>query len=473
MAEHTTRPVPLLPVLWPLLAAHRPACRQERTFARLVVLTVGLVGALGRHTITQVLVALGLGMMDWSAWYRLFSRPRVDYDTLSRCLLGEVLAEQPRTAPLAVVLDGTQLPRSSQRFPGSSWLKAPRTPKWRPGIHRAQRWVGLSWVTPRSPAGDSRAVPLRFVPSLPAKARPLAGVPPAPEWQTGLDQLGWLRREVDGLGRTTQRVLAIADGAYSTHKLWRALPARTSVLARCARNRALFGLPTPSPRGRPRKYGARAPTPAAWLTVRTGWQQTPVVVRGRTIPLIYRVEGPYLVKGAPATPLFLLVVKGIGRVPGRRHRRRDPAFWLVSAVRTDDDRWMLPLPAEELLAWAWQRWEVEVMHRELKSGFGLGEQQAWGPTSAQRTPQWVVWAYAVLVLTGYRAWGSGPGPVAPLGRWWGGRRWSLGRLWQAIRQELWQQAEFRPVWRRTPDTWDEMTSWLTQQTNAALGVRRI
>lgn len=473
MAEDTTRPVALLPILFALLAAHRPACRQERPFARLVLLTLGLVGALGRHTITQVLVALGLGAGDWSAWYRLFSRPRVDYDRLCHGLLAEVVPESPATAPFAVVVDGTQLPRSSPRFPGSSWLKAPRTPPWRVGIHRAQRWVGLSWLTPRSAAGDCRAVPLRFVPSLPKRARPLADVTPEPEWATGLALLDWLRRELDGAGRTAQAILALADGAYSNGKVWRALPDRVTLLARCARNRALFALPTPQPRGRPRKYGERAPTPTAWLAEPTGWRRTTVAVRGRPIPLTYRVEGPYLVTGAPDQPLFLLVVKGVGQTPGRPHRRREPAYWLVNAARPEAGEWTLPVPAPELLAWAWQRWEVEVMHRELKSGFGLGEQQAWGPHSAQRTPQWVVWAYAVLVLTGYRAWGRGPGPVAPLGRWWGGRRWSLGRLWQGFRQELWQQADFQPVWTRTPDTWDEMIGWLTQQTNASLGVRRI
>ncbi|HSK83314.1 MAG TPA: hypothetical protein VK902_07890 [Rubrobacter sp.] len=41
--------------------------------------------------------------------------------------------------------------------------------------------------------------------------------------------------------------------------------------------------------------------------------------------------------------------------------------------------WVLPYPAHELLTWAWQRWEVEVCHREMKSGFGLGEAQWLGP----------------------------------------------------------------------------------------------
>ena len=52
---------------------------------------------------------------------------------------------------------------------------------------------------------------------------------------------------------------------------------------------------------------------------------------------------------------------------------------------------------------ALQRWELEVAHRELKTGFGLGEPQGWSPTAAVLTVQWAVWAYAILVLAGMRA----------------------------------------------------------------------
>jgi hypothetical protein len=74
----------------------------------------------------------------------------------------------------------------------------------------------------------------------------------------------------------------------------------------------------------------------------------------------------------------------------------------------------------DLVHWAWQRWEVEVMHRELKCGFGLGDQQQWHPTSAALVPQWVVWTYAMLVLAAQETWGTGPPPAAS--RWHRGRR---------------------------------------------------
>jgi hypothetical protein len=185
------------------------------------------------------------------------------------------------------------------------------------------------------------------------------------------------------------------------------------------------------------------------------------------------VTGPWLVKGAPFQPLALLVVKGIDRGRGTTRRQRDPQFFLVTVEMTQEDEWTLPLPVAELLAWAWQRWEVEVMHRELKSGFGLGQQQAWSDNGAATITPWVVWIYAVLILVGYRTWSLGSGTGPDLGGWYAARRWSIGRLRQALRQELWQLGEFHPVWTRSPDTWREITTWVGTHTNAVVGTRPI
>jgi hypothetical protein len=391
-------------------------------------------------------------------------------------LVEQVASHLPAAGVFPVVLDATQLPRSSRRFPGSGWIRAPRSPAWKPGLHGGQRWEGLSALLPRSAAGDSRTVPLRFDLLRSAKSQPCGDVPVRTEGALGVELLAWLRERLDALGRTAQRILVIADGVYSTAPVIAKLPAQTVLLARCAKNRALYALPGPRPdgtRGRTRLYGERGPTPQQALHARDGWKRRPITVRGRRLRLTVRVSGPWLVKTAPHHPLWLLVVKGVERGAGRQRRRREPSYLVVSAVPTDRGTWALPCPLEEVLAWAWQRWEVEVMHRELKSGFGLGEQQAWSPPAAQTVVPWVVWTYALLVLTGYRAWGFGPGPVPDLGRWWTARRWSLGRLSQGIRQELWQQADFRPIWSRSPDAWAEMTGWITAQTNAALGVRRL
>jgi hypothetical protein len=150
VAEHTTSPAssPLLDALLPLLAAHRPAFRQDRPFLRSVALVLAGLFAFARHTVTQLLVALGQTDHDWSAWYRLFSVPRLDYEELTRRYFRQTLEEIDATGPYVAVVDGVQLPRTSRTMPGTTWLKHPRTPVFKPGIHRAQRFVHRAALLP-------------------------------------------------------------------------------------------------------------------------------------------------------------------------------------------------------------------------------------------------------------------------------------------------------------------------------------
>jgi hypothetical protein len=68
--------------------------------------------------------------------------------------------------------------------------------------------------------------------------------------------------------------------------------------------------------------------------------------------------------------------------------------------------------------------------------------------------------------------GLGPGAPprnGPTARWWRGRgRWSPAQPWAALRAELWDPGEFRPVWHGTLDTWPEMADSAAAQTNARL-----
>jgi len=470
----STEAVPaLLAALLKLLAAHRAAFRQERPYRRAVALVFGEVFAFARHTVTQCLLTLGLAEADWTAWYRLFSRSRFDESLLARVLLCQTLPYSPPEQPYTTGIDSTQAPRTSHKMPGSSWLRAPRTPVFMKGIHRAQRFLHGAWLPPIQ-EGYSRAIPLRFLPAFPAKARP-AAVAPCKEWEAGLAFVQWVRQELDAAGRSLQQLLVLADGAYDTVGLWLGLPERTVLVVRTAKNRKLRELPAPSSgRGRRRKYGEQAPRPSEWLQQRKGFQTTKVDVRGRTIQMRYRVEGPYVRERAADVPLFLIVAGGASWKAGKkepRRAKREPAFYLVNAV-WQSGRWMLPLSAPLILAWIWQRWELEVAHREMKSGLGVGQKQCWNTRSAVVSVQWSVWVYAILVLAGYQAWGLFGGPRRPE-RWWpGAKRWSFNTLWRGYRAALWGTQEFRAVWTPTGDDWPKKEACINALTNAALAAAR-
>ena len=428
----------LLKQLTQLLQSHRHLFKQERVFQRVALLIVAEIIAFARHTITQMLMSLGKTEADWSSWYRLFSQQRFPYDGASEVLFAETLKHVGMEDVYVVAGDGTQTRRSSRKMEGAHWLHNPQSPVFKRGIHIAQRWFNGSWLIPEE-NGYSRAVPLRWVPAFTEKSNP-AATQPCKEWEAARDFLLWVKRQLVVHGRCVQKVLMVADGHYDTLNLWKHLPDGVILMARSAKNRVLWTLPRPTER-KNRKYGERAPTPADYWRQRQGWRRLHLQVRGKTRHLQVKVEGPFLRKGAAHRPLFLIIVRG----KKNKHTRRQPLPFLVNAVLDAAGNWALPLPVDQLLFWAWQRWEVEVAHRELKSNFGLGNKQCWNPQAAILSVQWSAWVYALLLLAGYRTWGLTRSPQVPTAWWQGSGRWSLNTLWRGYRAALWGTHHFHPI----------------------------
>ena len=138
----------LLKHLFDLLAANRAITEQTRVYERLSALIVSELFTFGRHTVTQQLLSLGLAEQDWSAWYRLFSQARFDYEAASAGLVTESLRSVGEDEVYVVAGDATQTPRSSRKLEGSGWLRNLRTPPFMVGIHAAQRWFNGSWLIP-------------------------------------------------------------------------------------------------------------------------------------------------------------------------------------------------------------------------------------------------------------------------------------------------------------------------------------
>jgi len=435
----------LLITLAALLKHFRPAFRQQRVYNRMVVLLIGEVLTLARHTVTQILFTLGWVERDWSAWYRFFRKERFPYARLAYLFLEAVL-EGFSGKVFVVAGDGTTTPRSSRKIEGVGWLPHPRNAPFQRGLSLRQRWFHLAWLTPAE-GGYTRAIPLLWLPAFTPSSRRQAHPARSEVWAARV-ALRWLQASLRALGRGRLPILFVGDGRYDQITFWRNLPKGVILLTRSARNRRLFFLPDATMR-RDRKYGEPAPTPAEVWRKRQGWRKFTLKVRGLPRHLQVKVVGPVLRRRASERPLFLIVVRGKG---GRNKARRQPLPFLVNAVQ-EGEQWKLPLPVEELLFWAWQRWEIEVVHRELKSTFGLGEKQCWHVEGAVRSVQWSAWAYSVLVLAGYQAWGV-QGGARPPTRWWrGGSRWSLNTLWRSYRAAWWGEHRFHAV---------DLERWLTE-----------
>ncbi len=348
--EHTTpaEPFPSLAANFlALLADQRPAFRQQRTYQRMCLLVVGFLWSLARHTLTQALLAAGAGDADWSPFYRLFSHDRIRMTHLQQRLMRQTFQHVAPSAPYLLAVDGVFLPRSSRRMPGVGWRKAPNTAPWRPGLALGQRFGALHWLPPLT-HGYTRALPVVSYPIFTPKARP-ARIAAQTEWQGAHAALTGLRQEVDSAGRAAQRLVLLADGSYDVAAFWKQLPHDTALVARTARNRALYEMPEAGAagvqRGRPRKYGAPVPRPAEWLQRRSGWQTTTREVRGHQRSMRYRVEGPFLRSEVASHPVFLVIMGGQSYRRGQQRKHREPAPVLVTALRSADGTWGTALAA--------------------------------------------------------------------------------------------------------------------------------
>ena len=460
----------LLKNLFELIGNQHELAEQQRVYERVELLLLSELFVFGRHTVTQLLMGLGLNEQDWSAWYRLFSEERFKYEKASEGLLKASLQYVKADEVYVVAGDATQTPRSSGKMEGAGWLRNMRTPPFMVGIHTAQRWFNGSWFIPQE-NGYSRAVPLRWMPAFTEKSQPKT-VAPLKEWEASVQFLEWLQAQFEQYGRPEQAILFVGDGHYDNLKLWQQLPDGVTMLARSAKNRVLYHLPDATMHGN-RKYGERAASPQQVWQTNKRWQHIDIAVRGCPRHLDVCVRGVFVRKGAPHTPLFLIVVRGKKRKNkyGRTYRRQ-PLPFLVNAIQDDNGNWLLPLPLETLLFWAWQRWEVEVCHRELKTTFGLGHKQCFNPHAAVLSVQWSAWVYALLLLAGYKTFGLARAPDVPT-RWWrGSGRWSFATLLRSFRAALWGQHHFRPILTPTPDDWVRKRDFLDALKNSVYASMR-
>lgn len=462
----------LLKALEELLRAHRGIFKQERVYQRITALVYGKLATFGRHTLSQMILVLGLVHDDWTAWYRVFNQARFSEERAREVLFGELLKHIEADGLLVVGGDGMQTPRTGKHIEGVGYLRNYRTPAFKVGIHLAQRWFHGAVFLPED-NGFTRAVTLWMMAAFTEKAQRTVTVA-RQEWQAAHAYLDWISAALQQAGRMAQSVLFVADGSYDCLDFWRGLQGEVTALIRTAKNRALFALPPQDGHGN-RKYGPQLPAPEQlWReTAKRHWTWLTVTIRGRVRRLRYRLVGPVLRKPLADRPLFLIVVGGEHY---RRHghkKQREPLAYLVSAKQDAQGQWRLPLPIATLLLWAWQRWELEVTHRELKSQFGLGQMQGWTPAAALTSVAFSAWVYSLCVLAGYRTWGLTPGPTPPSPWWRGAGRWSFNTLWRALRAAIWGEHHFQASWSTILDNWSENRPFLPLLRDAAFASVRL
>ena len=125
---------------------------------------------------------------------------------------------------------------------------------------------------------------------------------------------------------------------------------------------------------------------------------------------------------------------------------RDPAYLFTSDLRRS---------AKPLLQIYFDRWQIEVNHREEKDTLGIGQAQLWNVTSVPKQPVLAVAAYSALLLASLKAFGAERGTAyAELPKWRrNARRPSCLDLITLLRKEMVEQPQqLAPFALKTTDS---------------------
>jgi len=415
---------------------------QKRTVARAVAQASALPLCCGRRTISRTICALGRQHQDWSADYKLFSRSKWDETALFDPVIRHYLSRY-RQGPITLPLDDTKTPKTGRHIPGASWQRDPMSPPFHLNFVFALRFLQISLLFPHYREGtySARAFPVRFR-DVPVVKKPGKRATDAQRkaWReakkthnlsvAARDTLTELRAAFDRQGAGDRRLLIVSDNSFCNRTLFRQPIDRVDLLARCKWNAKLC---RPAPPGTRRRYGVEKFTPEQ---VRKDdsipWKNVRVFFGGRWRTVRVReLAGLLWQRGAGTRPLRLLLTAPTPYQTSPHGPRyyRDPACYLSTDTAS---------PLDVLAQAAFDRWQIEVNHREEKDILGVGDAQVRSPRSVERHPAFQVAIYSLIHLAGLLEYGPGrTDAYVPLPKWRrNARRPSLLDLLSLLRKEI-------------------------------------
>jgi DDE superfamily endonuclease len=431
-------PSSLLACFLHIVADWEPLFPQSRTYLRAVRQALGTLICLGRRTLTRIIWTNGGEHQDWRAEYFLFSRCQWNPAQLFTPILQRALAWCPGRY-IGVAIDDTRLRKTGLRIQQAFYQRDPLSPKFYTNLMFGLRFLQASLLVPlfRRTKVGTRALPIAFEEvsvvkrpnrKLPQRkggkgkrAEPLS--PLEQEWKQYraaqkaynlstrfVDLMRRLRTTFDACGAAKRILLLAVDGSFCNRTVFTTAVERVELIARARKD---IKLCFRAAAGSRRFYGQQKLTPEqVRLDDSRPWKTTKIFYGGKRRKVEYKeVAGIFWQGGARKRPLRLLVVRPTRyrkRLSGRYYYRR-PAYLLTTVVHGT---------VRQLLQIYFDRWQIEVNHREEKDTLGVGQAQLWNVTSVPKQPAFAVASYSALLLASLQAFGAERGKAyAELPKW--------------------------------------------------------
>lgn len=382
---------------------------QQRTTVRAIRQGLGALVCLGRRTLTRIIWANGGEQRNWSSEYFLHSRVNWEPQGLFAPVLKQALPLCPGRL-VGVAVDDTKLHKTGRCIQQAFYQRDPLSPPFHTNLILGLRFIQVSLLVPlhKRSAVSCRALPIRFEES-PRVKRPGKNASQE-EWkeyrqrskQTNLSthfvaMMGQTRQALDDAGGAQKTLVVSTDGSFCNRTVFGAKRDRTEIVARARKDAKLC---KHAPAGSGRFYDVNKFTPEQVRKDSTiPWHTTKIFYGGKRRIVRYKeVDLVYWQGGARKQPLRLIVV---APTPYRKRKSgklyyRNPAYLLTTDLLDN---------AKALLQIYFDRWQIEVNHREEKDTLGVGQAQLWNPISVPKQPVLVVAAYSALLLAALLAFG--------------------------------------------------------------------
>jgi hypothetical protein len=384
---------------------------QQRTFRRALRQGLGSLVCLGRRCLTRIIWTYGGQHRSWSAEYFLHSRCRWQPQQLFRPLLQRALPFCSGRL-VGVAVDDTRLHKTGRCIQQAFYQRDPLSPPFHVNLVLGLRFLQASLLVPvhRMAQVSTRGLPICFQevsrikkPSRKASLQDWEIYKEARKQhnlsQSFVAMMGQLRKELDLAGGERKILVLAGDGSFCNRTCFRAPRDRTELISRTRKDAVLCFR---APDGGRRFYGTGKFTPdQVRHDDQREWKITKVFYGGKRRKVRYKEVGQvYWQGGAGRCPLRLFVVAPTPyrkRKSSNRSYYRQPAFLLTTDLNS---------AAKQLLQIYFDRWQIEVNHRDEKDTLGVGQAQLWNVTSVPKQPVLAVAAYSALLLASLIVFGA-------------------------------------------------------------------
>jgi len=410
------------------------------TWAKAQILLIGTILTTGKRTVTAALRVMGLqDDTKFAQYHHVLNRAAWNPLDLAQVLLKLLIRTfYGPDEPLVFGIDETIERRWGHKIAARGIYRDPvRSSQSHFVKTSGLRWISLMLLTAIPWTERFWALPVMTALAPSERYYETRGRKPKTLTERALQMIKLLRRWLPN-----RRMVIVGDSLYAALDLLaacRALSEPVTVVTRLRMDAALYEPAPPYPgMGRPRKKGARLPTPQAylaasdtvWTTVEVRWYDGQL----REIELASDTA-VWFHYGKPPVPIRWVLV-------------RDPQGEYASLCLLCTDQATVP---HQIVEWFVMRWQVEVTFEEARRHLGVETQRQWSDKAIARTTPLLLGLFSWITLVAHAFHSSGQPVVVRQSAWYTKSLPTFSDALALVRFQLWAAFPTFHTSREPPD----------------------